>query len=163
MCHPLMMGPLRLLSRKPSSWIGCTVWGLLKLWMISHSLLLRLVSTAAWCRSNPEGVAFTKESRSLLLASAVDMLLFSMLISESAAICPNAAIFIYPGQLVTTAENLQNKNAGKWRLALAPWQNGGKSTTANRGYCTCNGGGSTCSKIVCVYIYILVISSVWYF
>ena len=76
-------------------------------------ILLRLVSTAAWCRSNPEGVAITDECRSLLVASAVDVLLFSMLSSESVAICPNAAIFIYPGQLVTAAENLQNKNSGK--------------------------------------------------
>ena len=29
-------------------------------------------------------------------------------------------------------------------------ENGGKSTTANRGYCTCNSGGSTC-LISCAY------------
>ena len=111
LCQPLMMGPLRLLSRKPASWVGSTFGGQLKLGMI-----LRLVSTAGWCRSNPEGVAFTKESRSLLVASAVDMLLFSMLISESTAICPNAAIFIYPGQLVKLQlrqKTSKIKNAGK--------------------------------------------------
>ena len=88
LCHLLKNHPgcLIFLCRKPLTWEGWTVGGLSKLWMISHSSLLRLVSTAGWFRFS-SGVDFNGEGLLSLLDFA-ERLFISVPSSESGILSP---------------------------------------------------------------------------